>query len=184
MFPLTTERLNLLPLTLDSLRKLVLDRAEMERELGLHPSRMQISDEIMKELEEALPVWISQVESHQDLYHWYTNWEVVLRSENRSIGSFGLSGFPDQNGELYVGYVVDGKYHNLGFMTEALNGLLGWVYSEPAVVYVLAETPKDNLPSQKVLQKQGFRIRKETDHTFIWELHRSDFIASFWKQKG
>ena len=47
---------------------------------------------------------------HEDEYVWYTNWQIILKEENVSIGSACFKGEPDENGVVEIGYGLDEKY--------------------------------------------------------------------------
>lgn len=158
MFSLLTSRLKLIPLNLSQLRLLKEDRSLMEQNLGLQPSNMIMDKVIAQEIQSAMYFWeISIVEDHVN-YPWHTTWEIILNVENRSIGTVGLSGLPDKNGETGVGYSIDLNYHNRGYMTEALNGLIDWAFQNNKLKRILAETNGDNYPSHRVLEKCGFSV--------------------------
>ncbi|MEZ4931369.1 MAG: GNAT family N-acetyltransferase [Saprospiraceae bacterium] len=56
---------------------------------------------------------------------------------------------------MFVGYYVDDRYAGQGLATEATQAL-SLVFENRDVQVVMADTLKDGLASQKVLQKNGF----------------------------
>lgn len=158
MFSLSTSRLKVIPLNLSQLRLLKEDRLLMEQNLGLKPSNMIMDKVIAQEIQSAMYFWELSILEDDMNYPWHTTWEIILKAENRSIGTIGLSGLPDQNGETGVGYSIDLNYHNHGYMTEALNGLIVWAFQNTQLKRILAETNADNYPSHRVLEKCGFSI--------------------------
>jgi ribosomal-protein-alanine N-acetyltransferase len=174
MIEIRTPRLRLIPLDLRCLRLLKQDRHKLQQHLGLEPSELQTGARFHKELEEALEWWIAQVRAHPEHYPWFTNWEIILTAENRSIGGIGLSGKPDKKGETMTGYVIDDRYHNQGFATESLRALARWVFKDAVAKRLLADTPHDNLASQQVLRKCGFRQVAESEGLLHWALERED----------
>jgi hypothetical protein len=42
--------------------------------------------------------WIPMAQIFPWDFAWYSNWEIILEEENRSIGGIGYSGLPDDNG--------------------------------------------------------------------------------------
>jgi RimJ/RimL family protein N-acetyltransferase len=91
-------------------------------------------------------------------FTWYTNWEIILKEKTCSIGGIGLSGMPNNEGSTEIGYVIDQKFRGLGFATEAVDALKNWAFKDPDLKIMKAETPILNLNSQKVLQKNNFKI--------------------------
>lgn len=154
-----TARLRLLPLPLGPLALLVESRAKMERSLGLRESGLRYPESIKMDLAEVLPVQLQKVVLAPHLYPWYTNWEIIVRSENQSVGGMGLAGQPDAEGNVFIGYWIDARYQQRGYMTEALAGLLEWVFECPEALLASASTPSGNVPSQRVLIKNGFEKR-------------------------
>ncbi|QHT69546.1 GNAT family N-acetyltransferase [Rhodocytophaga rosea] len=179
---LETERLRLIPLDLQNLLLLKKDRASMERNLGLEISKMSFDPQIQEEMAEAIDFWITRVGENEENYFWFTNWEMVLKDKNMSIGGIGLTGLPDRKGEVTVGYGVDGNYHRQGFATEALQAMVQWIFKNAYVHKIVAETLKDNLASHKVLLKNGFVQAAEKDLLYIWRLERSLYFLNYIKE--
>ena len=158
MLFIESERLKLLPLTHELLLLLYRsDRAEMEQVLGLAPSSMQIEPLYQEEITDALiNFWLPKTLDNPDRYEWYTNWEIVLKDTNTSIGGIGFAGYPDENGETEVGYMLDQQYQGLGYAVEALEAIVNWAFTNKDVSVVNARTPVDNIPSRRLLEKAGF----------------------------
>jgi RimJ/RimL family protein N-acetyltransferase len=91
-------------------------------------------------------------------FTWYTNWEIILKEKTCSIGGIGLSGMPNNDGCTEIGYVIDQKFRGSGFATEAVKALKTWAFKDSDLKIITAETPTLNLHSQKVLQKNNFKI--------------------------
>lgn len=156
MFSITTERLRLLPLPLAHLELLQKGRSELEEALNLVQSNMQTDKSMLGTLDKTIEFWLRKVKEDPINYPWHTSWEIIHEKENRIIGMIGLSGVPNENGETVIGYSIDIRYHNRGFMTEALAGLIDWVATNPRLKRIIAETHEENYPSHSVLIKNGF----------------------------
>lgn len=173
MFALHTPRLKLIPLDLTCLHLLQQDRTLMEKHLGLTPSNLALSDDSYKNAEDALEFWLVKVSENKADYHWFTNWEIVLKDKNCSMGGIGFAGAPDEKGEVTMGYGLDNRYHNQGYATESVKALVDWAFEQPATRKIIAETQLDNEASKKVLIKNGFRFVAPRDGLFVWELGKS-----------
>jgi RimJ/RimL family protein N-acetyltransferase len=169
MVELSSERLRLLALDLRHLRLMRQSRDLMEEALGLLPMTFQVDKEMATEIRQAIDFWLINVESRPEHYAWYTNWEIILPAENRSIGGIGLSGRPDEEGKVMTGYFIDARYYNQGFATEALQTLIEWAFRDPALAFLTAETPHDHYASHRVLIKNQFEPVQEADQLVIWE---------------
>lgn len=174
MFEIHTKRLRLIPLNLQNLLLLKENRAAMEKNLNLNISQQVIDPHIQLEFADAIDFWIVRVSQNEENYFWFTNWEVVLKEKNVSIGGIGLTGMPDEQGQVMVGYGLDKNYHNQGYATESLQVLIKWVFENPEVKSIIAETKADNLASQKVLAKNGFIQQERKEDLLLWRLMASN----------
>jgi hypothetical protein len=171
MFPLTSTRLRLIPLTIDQLHLLAQSRAGLEAALGLSVSDMNFDggSGFMEEFRAIIPSYvIPAVTAHPDHFAWYTHWLVVHRALNLTIGGLGMTGLPDAAGQVMIGYFIDEKFENAGYATEAVGCLLDWVFRNPAVQSVAADTLVDGLGSQRVLRKNGFEPAGPTEEGLRW----------------
>lgn len=159
MIEIYSERLRLVPL--DNYLLTIWHeegRNAMEEKLHLTPSDWQMNDFDRAETQDALlNFWLPMTAEHLGNFFWYTNWEIVLVAENRSVGGIGFAGMPDQAGVTMVGYFIDGNYREKGYASEALKCLIDWGRLEPSLKMIIADTPFFNFPSQNVLKKAGFK---------------------------
>lgn len=95
---------------------------------------------------------------------------ISNRSEpENGIGLIMLNQWIGEEGMLInrhyeIGYFISPQKRNYGLMTEAIKGMLNKL---PAGIVLHAETQEDNLQSQRVLEKCGFR--KLDNQTWILE---------------
>ena len=54
-------------------------------------------------------------------------------------------------------------------MTEMVCGLVKWASQQPEVQRVVADTQAENVASQKVLEKSGFRLFDQIEDMLWWE---------------
>jgi len=156
MFFIESERLKLIPLNYTQLLLLRESREAMERAMGFSPSNMIIEPFYQAELIDALDTfWLPKIQQHPEHWMWYTNWEIVLKAGNVSVGGIGM-GYPNENGESTTGYCIDQQQHRRGYATEALKRLCEWAFTNPDVKTICADTHAPNTASQKVLLKAGF----------------------------
>jgi len=75
----------------------------------------------------------------------------------------------------YLGYSLDGEYINKGYMTEALEAGISYVFSELRLHRIEANVMPRNGASLKVLEKLGFQkeglARKYLKINGVWEDH-------------
>ncbi len=169
MFELQTERLRLMRLNLENLRLFIEDRQKMEKNLGL-----KINGEVLeKHVKKAMETSLKYAMDDKDNYLWYTNWQIVLKEENRSIGGIGFKRCPNENGEVEVGFGIQPEYQGKGYITEALKEIIKWAFEQPQVSSVIAETEKTNTPSYRVLEKAGMAKYRETEKCFLWKITKT-----------
>lgn len=174
MIEITSSRLTLIPLD-NRLLTIWNDkgREELEKILMLNPNQWIVNELSTAETDDALKnFWIPQTQLNLENFCWFTNWEIILTDQNISIGGIGFGGFPS-SGITEIGYMIDEKYQKNGFATESLGCLLGWAFSNPILKTVVADTPKDNFPSQKVLLNNGFEKtgEGEAEHTITMQVY-------------
>lgn len=161
-----TERLNLLPLKAHNLALSLENYGKMQADLGLRVTAAILDEE----MQYAMKVRLKKVLEDIENYLWLTNWAVVLKKENQIIGFIMLKGYPNENGEVIVGYGIEEKYRRNGYAAEALKGLTEWVFQNPKALCVIADTEKTNIPSHKVLENVGAIRYKETDELIWWKI--------------
>ena len=75
----------------------------------------------------------------------------------RVIGSAGFHGPPEDDGRVEIGYRVEPEYRQQGVATEVVRALFDWANREHGVTRFRAATAPDNVASQRVLARFGFR---------------------------
>ena len=151
-----TERLDLIAGTLDLARADIENRAEFARLLG---ARVPESWPPPLNDEESMAWSARFLNENRDGVGWGC-WYFVLRRGPEggrvAVGMGGFRGKPDADGTVEVGYSVLEEFQEVGYATEAVKGLLGWAFGDPAIRRVIAETYPDLTPSIRVLTKNGF----------------------------
>ncbi len=152
---LNTERLTLRPATLDLARADLADRSLFS-----------------KLLEADVPTsWPPELYD-DDAKHWTVRglqddpaglitWYILLKRDGQSpllIGNGGFKGKP-QNGVAEIGYSIVPEWHGRGLGTEAVHALTLCAFRDWNVQTVCAHTLTELLPSQRVLEKNGFVLR-------------------------
>ncbi len=150
-----TKRLIIKPLTSDELIKQVDSPDKLAEDLGLTPSQALITEETKGAIINDLLANITDLNKNS---LFYTMWIVIEKSKKAIIGGICFHGEPDENGEVEIGYGTDDSYRNKGYMTEAIAGLINWIRSNKKVRVIKAETDTSNIPSIRVLKKNGFKV--------------------------
>jgi len=161
-----TERLKLLCLNLKDMELLTrgIGEEEFEQTRGLAISK---PNEFEKEL--AKEFYSIALNNEKDRL-WYRLWRFISVEENKKVGGALFKGAPNEKGEVEVGYGIDDEYQCQGYATEAIRETIKWALEQDGVLSVIAETEKDNIPSQKVLHNIGMIKYDETETDFLWRI--------------
>ena len=163
MTKIKTKRLELLALNASQLEMYVQGPVLLAVDLGLSLVDLAIEPDFWAEVPDAIKkVCLPGVKDHPEKYEWYTHWVMILPSDNRLVGGIGLSGWPDEQGRVSIGYYVDDHFAGRGLATEAVEAMMAWTLENQSVKSVLADTLKDGIASQRVLEKNGFILLEET----------------------
>lgn len=174
MTTIKTQRLQLFALNTSQLQSYFNGPIQLANELGLDPVELAVEPGFWAEVPDAIEkICLPGVEQHPDHFEWFSHWVMILPAENRLVGGIGVSGLPDEDGRVFVGYYVDDRYAGQGLATEATQALVAWAFENKDVQVVMADTLQDGLASQKVLQKNGFVFLEETEEgNWRWEKKR------------
>ena len=164
---LATQRLTLTALTADQLRQALSHPERLGASLNCLLAEGCFSDASRR----AIYVKLDKMDqADEPLHSWFTYWLIVLREEKVAAGLVGYKGAPDDNGEVEIGYGISPAYQGKGYMTEAVHGLVEWAFRQPGCGSVCAETLRTNIASQRVLQKNGFILTRETPVELYWRI--------------
>ena len=157
-----TERLVLFPYTAENLALFNSDLPSFEERYGVL-YRGEELDHLLVGFLKKLEREIAEDHAH---YLFFTEFLIVCRENDTIIGSIDYKYVP-RGGVTEVGYGLNPRYEGHGFMTEALEAFLAFGRSL-GIERVLADTRRDNLKSQRVLRRCGFRLLRE-DENLWWE---------------
>ena len=127
--------------------------------LGREQMEHFIADEKDGELRKAYGEMLEGCLTHPELWDWYAMW-TIEKTDGTRIGDFCFKGI-DADSNPEIGYGILEEYQGQGYATEAVKLALSWAFQHPEVVAVEAEADPENIASQKVLMKCGFRPNGE-----------------------
>jgi ribosomal-protein-alanine N-acetyltransferase len=149
-----TPRFELVSMSLSFMEALAardLDRAT--EEIGA-----SVPAELVEGLDHFLEYRTAQLREDPSVQPWLGR--VIVLDDGRGrrvIGSIGFHGPPDDGARVEVGYRVDPDHRRQGVATEVVRALFDWANREHGVTCFRAATAPDNLASQAVLARFGFR---------------------------
>ena len=136
---------------------------------------MELTDNLLSlNVERAVHIKLEKMARSDPKDHvWFTYW-LILRGTECGIGLVGFKGVPNERGEVEIGYGLPPKYEGQGYMTEAVRSLVGWAFSQRDCTVIAPSTAKTNLASQRVLEKVGVKVYKETAGKRFWRLGKGE----------
>ena len=126
---------------------------------------------------------VPQVKENPAVNKWFVRW-AVLRSTREVIGSASFHGAPDENGMIEIGLGVENAYQSQGFGKEILQGMWGWVVTEPGVKLLRYTVSPTNTASIALVNSFGFNyVGEQLDEIdgpeSIYEMSADDYRKKF-----
>jgi ribosomal-protein-alanine N-acetyltransferase len=90
--------------------------------------------------------------------HDVSPWGLVLKENNKLIGTGGYAWWMPEHYRAEFGYALSMKYWNLGLMTEAVKEIMRFGFEKMELNRIEARCKTDNLASEKVMQKCGMKF--------------------------
>jgi RimJ/RimL family protein N-acetyltransferase len=94
---------------------------------------------------------------------------LVRRSDGLAIGDMGFHR-PPKDGVTEIGFGLAESARGQGYATEAATALSRWALTQDGVSRVVARTDPDNVGSQNVLTRSGFRHDRTQDDVLHYVL--------------
>jgi RimJ/RimL family protein N-acetyltransferase len=102
---------------------------------------------------------------------------IVLAESNRLIGECGLTRLEAEQDEAFLWYSLNRHYWGQGYATEAARALVRFGLIEVGLHRISAGCHAENIASQRVLEKIGFRLAGRVPVTdgLRFNLQRNEF---------
>jgi ribosomal-protein-alanine N-acetyltransferase len=150
---LTTERLVLVPATLELADADLYNRLEFSHRLSarvLDSWPPPLNDDDSKR-------WtVDYLKRRPEAAGWAAWYFVAKRHKPVVIGQGGFKGVPAA-GAAEIGYSLLPEFQGKGYAAEAVAALVDWAFGHPDVVRVVAETLPALAPSIRLLERAGFK---------------------------
>ena len=108
-------------------------------------------------------------------------WALVEKNTGEIVGSFSLLLLENTN-DVHIGYALLKEHWGKGYAAEIVKAGLGYVFNELKLSTLVAVTYPDNIPSQKVLLKNNFKLVgihiEDGLENPLFRLNRSDYEMS------
>ena len=124
-----------------------------------------------------------QYAQDQDNYHW------GLEYNGQVVGRVKITEISPRDNYMQLAYDIGPSYRNLGLMTEAVRGVIDFLFREAGVHRIYGQCRAHNIASARVMLKVGMvhegRQRKhyiESDGTYsdvdIYGILQEDFFTA------
>jgi ribosomal-protein-alanine N-acetyltransferase len=126
---------------------------------------------------------IPQIQKDPSVNKWFVRW-VVLRSTQEIIGATSFHGAPDENGVIEIGLEVESAFQRQGYGKEILQGMWGWVVTEPAIKILRYSVKENNVASIALINSFGFKLTGEqidenNEVANVYEMSADDYRKRF-----
>lgn len=165
-----TARLTLIPLTLNQLQLYVADNYRLEQVLGLKKKHREVVEPTVS-IVTYFTIPRLKDSANDPLFH--TMWMAIDRDKQCFVAEAKFKGEPDETGAVEIGYGTYPALQRKGYMSEMVAGLVQWAGLQPNVLRVVADTETENVASQKVLEKNQFRLFDRIEN-MLWFEYRFD----------
>jgi RimJ/RimL family protein N-acetyltransferase len=163
---LETQRLKLLPFTLELKKATLTERAKLSEMLAVEIPDVWPGADLL----DALPFFIEVMEKDPVARVW--DGIILHKAEQRAIGGIGFHGGPDEAGMVEIGYNIIPAYEGQGYATEMARRVIGWAFHTPGIQVITAQCRDDNIGSIRVLEKVGMRRLAPEGDMLKWELRK------------
>jgi len=110
---------------------------------------------------------LTQLREKPELQPWLMH-AIVRCSDQQMVGHVGFHGAPGLYslghafpGALEIGYTVFAPFRRRGYAACAVAALIKWARTERGVSYFVASINQENVASQKVVAKVGFKFFRD-----------------------
>ncbi|KGM97190.1 GNAT family N-acetyltransferase [Clostridium botulinum] len=160
-----TERLELIPLSLNQLKLWIEDIITLEKELDCSYKAEPMKGFFLEIVKNQYEI----TRKDPNNYLWHSFFFLVRKEDRVVVGSADFKDVPNENGEVEIGYGLGKEFEHNGYMTEAVQAMCEWALKQNGVTSVIAETDLDGFASQRILERCGFRKYRE-EETIWWML--------------
>lgn len=167
------------------LRDLMLKDKELYFEMMRDEEVVQyLSDEdvpeSIEETEKEIKFWGGLFYRKQSIF-----WAIADSKSDEFMGTIGYNSWNVYNGRAEISYDLMRKYWRKGIMSKALHNSIIFGFKKMQLQRIEARTMPGNIPSQKILEKLGFKkegvlrnyriIRGKPEDVVMYSLIREDY---------
>lgn len=165
---LETERLILVPFTIEICEKILDEDFGFLNEMKLKKGNGWPDDEVL----DTLPKIINKL-SEVDSPTGFESWMIIKKDSKEIIGDAGFKGFNIEEFNADLGYGIIEIERRKGYAQEAAKALIKWAFSNKKLKEITARCMADNINSMNLLNKLNFKLVKKDNEMIHWVLGRN-----------
>ncbi|BEV03147.1 GNAT family protein [Chryseobacterium gambrini] len=107
------------------------------------------------------------------------SWYQVLITEKDSkavIGDIGIHFFGAENLQVELGITLNKDFQGIGYASEALKGVINFLFSDLKKHRVMASIDPENIDSLKLMERIGFRKEGHFVKSLFWKNNWTDDV--------
>jgi [ribosomal protein S5]-alanine N-acetyltransferase len=164
---LITERLILVPFTMQICKEIINDDFSSLFKMGFKKGRSWPDDDVIETLPKIINN-LSKVKSPTG----FESWMIIKNDSLEIIGDLGFKGFNYDEENADIGYGIIKEERRKGYAEEAVLELIKWAFLKEIVKEITARCLIDNTSSNNLLQKLNFIETKKDDKMVYWSLQK------------
>jgi [ribosomal protein S5]-alanine N-acetyltransferase len=165
--PIHTERLILIPFTLEASHSLLAGDKSILIRYNLNPTPYWPDQETM----DTLPRIVKRLEQLPEPTG-FESWMIVLKQNATVIGDAGFKGGPNEEGAVDIGYSIIEQEKQRGYGLETARALSEWAFRHPQVKAVTANCLLGNTASIRLLEKLGMQEVNRDEEMIYWRISK------------
>ncbi len=167
---LTTERLTLIPFTMQICKNLLNNDYSDIALMGLKKGISWPDEEVL----ETLPKIINNL-SKVETPSGFESWMIIKKTTSEIIGDAGFKGFNFENDTIDIGYGIIEEERRKGYAEEAVRALINWSMTNGMVKEITATCHLENINSINLLKKSSFHLLKTENEMMYWSLENKHY---------
>ncbi|MCC5645802.1 GNAT family N-acetyltransferase [Nostoc sp. CHAB 5824] len=173
---IVSQRLYLVPFTLEIVKAAIIGNSELARVLAV----TVLPNWPDEEFGQNLPTIADILCKNPLQSEWGWGSLIIHKVEKTLIGHIMIKIIPDATGfatgSVELGYLIVPSYQQQGYASEAAKAMVDWTLCQPGMEKVTAGCDADNIGSKRVLEKIGMRLIEARGEVLIWELCKTEII--------
>lgn len=103
-------------------------------------------------------------------------WVICTKEDPTLIGTICFWNISNENETIEIGYTLLPHVQGKGYMNEAMSAVIPYGFDTMQAKSIEAFTHKDNVPSARVLERNGFKRDSALQEKYIDDAHAKDMV--------